>query len=212
MIKNRFIDMASTKELPLTRPSLLIRLRDARDPEAWRCFVEAYAPVVQSFLRRQGMQEADVMDVSQDVLVAVAGEIRRFEHQSDHRGSFRKWLFTIVRNRTADFWRRERRQTHGSGDSRTQQALAQVPMGGQDLEEQWDRQYMLTLFHAATTQVKRDFQESTWQAFWRTTVDRQSAQAVAKEIGISVPAVYMAKRRVLQRIQQQIEFLEGETI
>ena len=87
-----------------------------------------------------------------------------------------------------------------------------MPEGGQDVEEQWNRQYMLTLFHAATTQVKRDFQQSTWQAFWRTTVDHQPAQAVAEEIGISVPAVYMAKRRVLQRIQQQIEFLEGETI
>jgi hypothetical protein len=33
-------------EAPLTRASLLVRIRDRRDQEAWQQFVHLYAPVV----------------------------------------------------------------------------------------------------------------------------------------------------------------------
>ena len=59
--------------------------------------------------------------------------------------------------------------------------------------------------------VKDDFESHTWDAFWRTCVKQESAQTVASELQMSIAAVYMAKRRVLKRIQQQIAFLEGET-
>jgi RNA polymerase sigma-70 factor (ECF subfamily) len=41
-------------DLPTTRPSLLIRLRDAQDHEAWWQFVHVYAPVVWRFSPHAG--------------------------------------------------------------------------------------------------------------------------------------------------------------
>ncbi|HKB35845.1 MAG TPA: sigma factor, partial [Gemmataceae bacterium] len=55
---------------PHTRPSLLVRIRDAADREAWRQFVELYAPLVYRFARRRGLQDADAADLAQDVLSA----------------------------------------------------------------------------------------------------------------------------------------------
>ena len=46
-------------EIPATRPSLLVRLRDARDEAAWRQFVDLYAPLVYGYARKQGLQDAD---------------------------------------------------------------------------------------------------------------------------------------------------------
>ena len=57
---------------PTTRPSLLVRLRDGDDREAWRQFVELYAPLVYGFARRRGLQDCDAADLTQDVLQAVA--------------------------------------------------------------------------------------------------------------------------------------------
>jgi RNA polymerase sigma-70 factor (ECF subfamily) len=201
----------SDQTLP-TRPSLLLRLRSGQDQEAWSSFVAIYAPAVHRFLLGQGVQEADALDVAQEVLVAVAADIGKFEHRGDRSGSFRKWLFTIVRNRTTDHWRREWRQPRGTGDSGVQMALSTIPAASEDFEEQWNREYLETIFHTAANQVKTDFQAATWQAFWRTTVEDESPQAVAADTGLSLRAVYLAKRRVLQRIQKQIEFLEGELI
>jgi len=195
-----------------TSPSLLLRLRDDQDHQAWSSFVETYTPAIHRFLLGQGIQEADALDVAQDVLVAVAADISKFEYRGERRGSFRRWLFTIVRNRTTDYWRLERKQTRGTGDSRIQQALAEVPKASEDLEEQWNHEYLETVFHMAADQVKADFQEATWQAFWRTTVEHESPQSVAADIGLTLRAVYLAKRRVLQRLQKQIEYLEGEVI
>ena len=44
------------EEAPVTRPSLLLRIRDGQDHDAWRQFVQMYAPVVYGFLRKRGVQ------------------------------------------------------------------------------------------------------------------------------------------------------------
>jgi RNA polymerase sigma-70 factor, ECF subfamily len=203
--------MATSQESLQTRPSLLIRLRQTHDREAWAQFVDTYGPLVHGFLRRHGMQEADVLDVTQDVLTSVAAAIRSFEHKRDHSGSFRSWLFTIVRNRMTDYWRREGRHQRGSGDDGAQQILAQLPSNNDELEEQWNREYLQYLFHTVADQVRGDFQETTWQAFWRTAVGQEPLRTVAADLGISLPGVSIAKRRVLRRMQEQIMFLEGRT-
>jgi DNA-directed RNA polymerase specialized sigma24 family protein len=62
----------STTDEPQTRLSLLVRLRDPRDAQAWGDFVELYAPLVYRQARRAGFQDADAADVTQDVFRAVA--------------------------------------------------------------------------------------------------------------------------------------------
>jgi RNA polymerase sigma-70 factor (ECF subfamily) len=79
-----------------TSPSLLLRLRDDQDHQAWASFVETYTPAIHRFLLGQGIQEADALDVVQDVLAAIAADIGKFELRGECRGSFRRWLFTIV--------------------------------------------------------------------------------------------------------------------
>src|SRR5579884_2622007 len=116
-------------EIPATRASLLVRLRDPRDEAAWAQFVELYAPVVYGYLRKQGLQDADAADLCQDVLAAVAGAVGRLEYDPA-RGAFRNWLFTIVRNRLANWHAARGRRVQASGDSTTQRLLEQCPAPG----------------------------------------------------------------------------------
>ena len=67
-------------EAPLTRASLLVRIRNGRDQEAWQQFVQLYAPVVYGFARKRGLQDADAADVMQDVLRSVAGAADRLHY------------------------------------------------------------------------------------------------------------------------------------
>src|SRR4051812_33812708 len=117
-------------EIPPTRASLLVRLRDPRDEAAWQEFVDLYVPVIYGYARRQGLQDADAVDLSQEVLGAVAGAIGRLEHDPS-RGSFRGWLFTVVRRRLAN-WRRAR-QNRPRGAAVAPEALEQyaAPERGQ---------------------------------------------------------------------------------
>src|SRR5271154_791889 len=116
-------EMAS---VPDTHASLLIRLRNPRDQEAWATFLEIYLPLIFRLTRRRGMQEADAREVTQEVLMAVATAIGRWD-SDPARGSFRGWLSTITRNLVVNFLIRESRQPRGNGDTEFQRWLDQQP-------------------------------------------------------------------------------------
>src|ERR1700736_4307969 len=69
-------------ESPETRPSLLVRIRDAQDRDAWGQFVELYGPVVYRFGRKRGLQDADAADLTQTVFQAVSGAIQRLDYDA----------------------------------------------------------------------------------------------------------------------------------
>jgi RNA polymerase sigma-70 factor (ECF subfamily) len=196
---------------PQTRPTLLVRIRDAQDQEAWERFVDTYAPLVYGFLRKRGLQDADAADLTQDVLRQVATAARSLEYDVG-RGSFRGWLLTIVQNRLIDFWRREHVRERGTGDTDANHQLNQVAQPDDpSTSAEWDADYHRQLFHCAASIVRQDFSESTWQAFWRTAVDGQPGRDTAEQLGLTVAAVYLAKGRVMSRLKEQIHLLEGES-
>jgi RNA polymerase sigma-70 factor (ECF subfamily) len=191
-------------EGPLTQPSLLLRLRDTQDAEAWGRFVDLYAPVVFRYLKHRGLQDADAGDVAQDVLQAIAASIGRLDYDRQ-RGTFRAWLLTLTRNKLCDFLERQYRQTPGTGDSEMLRLLAAVQSPSDSDAAMWDAEYEQRLFESGVELIRGDFQESTWQAFWRTSVDGKDPSAVADELNLSVGAVYTAKSRVLARLKRELQ-------
>src|SRR4051812_7749300 len=99
---------------PETRPSLLVRIRDAGDRDAWGQFVDLYGPVVYRYARKRGQQDADAADLTQTVLQAINGAIERYDPAL---GSFRGWLFAIVRNHLHKLQDRQRQTSRGSGNT-----------------------------------------------------------------------------------------------
>jgi RNA polymerase sigma-70 factor (ECF subfamily) len=189
-------------DVPTTRPSLLVRLRDAHDAEAWQQFVQLYGPIVYRFGRRHRLQDADAADLTQDVLRAVSGSVGRLDYDPK-RGSFRGWLFTLAQRRLYDLLARRRRQEQASGDSATQALLDE--QAAPDSAEVWNQEHERQLFAWAAEQVRGQFTESTWRAFWRTAVEGGEAADVARELGLSLGAVYIAKSRVQARLREQIQ-------
>jgi len=194
-------------DAPSTRPSLLIRLRDARDEQAWTHFEGLYGPLIYGFARKHGLQDADAADLCQDVLRLVAGAVRGLEYDT-RAGSFRGWLFTVVRNQLRKFLGR-RPHDRGTGDSVTKGLLEQLPAPEED-QAAWDEDFRRRLFHYAAVQVRGDFSTSTWQAFWQTAVQGKPAKEVAAKLGLTAAAVYLAKGRVMARLKEQIKLLQEE--
>lgn len=190
-----------------TRPSLLVRIRDAADHEAWRQFVAIYTPLVYGFASRRGLQDADAADLTQEVLRAVARAANRLEYDP-RRGSFRAWLYTVVRNKLYDHRARRRRHPSGTGNSDVQELLEEQSAPGE--EEFWEQEYQQRLFRYAADQVKDCVEPSTWQAFWQTAIEGKSGKDAAQELGLSVAAVYLAKSRVTARLKTEIQRLQEE--
>jgi len=190
---------------PTTRESLLVRIRASDDGEAWSQFVEIYGPLVYDYGRRHGLQDADAADLTQEVLRAVAVAAGGFAYDP-RKGSFRGWLFSVARTKRIDLGERLARQAGGSGDSTVAESLEAIPDRSDDTEEaEWRRAYRQRLFDWAAEQIRGEFQESTWQAFWRTAVRGSSPANVAIDLGLTAGAVYTARCRVLARLREQIE-------
>jgi RNA polymerase sigma factor (sigma-70 family) len=195
------------EQTPTTRPSLLLRLRDPHDERAWREFTDVYAPLVYRLARRKGLQDADAADLTQDVFRAV---VRAFDNGAydPARGSFRGWLFRVARNLAVNHLLRQARQPRGSGDSSVRDLLEAQPALGDD--PALDAEYKRQLLYWAAEQVRGEFTELTWQAFWRTGVDGVAGAVVARELNTTVGAVYHCKSKVMARLKKKIEEVEGE--
>jgi RNA polymerase sigma-70 factor (ECF subfamily) len=192
-------------ESPTTRLSLIARLRDVRDTQAWSDFVNIYSPLVYGLARRHGLQDADAADLTQDVLRTMVLAAPGFAY--DHaRGSFRGWLFTVARNQLRKYLLARKRQP-GTGTGETYDLVCQQP--APDEVAAWEQEHRTRLFQLAADQVRDCFQPSTWQAFWRTSVEGEEARRVGEALEMSVGAVYIARTRGLARIRAEVRRLEG---
>jgi RNA polymerase sigma factor (sigma-70 family) len=198
------------RESPTTRPSLLARIRDPQDERAWAEFLEIYAPLVHRLARRGGLQEADAADLTQDVFRAVAGAIDRWDPDPAH-GSFRGWLFRIARNLMVNLLAAQRRAPRGTGDTDVAHLLERQPAPDGEDTARFDAEYRRRLFEWAVEQVRGEFRETTWQAFWRTAVEAQAPKVVAEELGLSTGAVYVYRNRVMARIRSKVEQVQEQS-
>jgi RNA polymerase sigma-70 factor (ECF subfamily) len=179
-----------------TPVSLLERLQCAPDSASWKRLVELYTPWLQGWLRQYGLQSADVDDLVQEVLAAVNKELAGFRREA-RPGSFRSWLRAIARNRLRDFWRARRRQRAGETVSDLEDQTA-------NLDRLWDEEHDRYVARRLLELIESEFEPGTVQAFRRLVLDGRRGDEVAKELGNSVNAVYIAKSRVLARLRQEI--------
>lgn len=194
-------------QMPETRHSLLVRLRDHRDAQAWGEFLEVYRPLIHRLIRRKGFQEADAEELTQEALIAVAGAIDRWEPDPE-RGTFRGWLFRIARNMMINFLSRSRPENRGIGGSAFEQLLAEQAVVSAEEQTVFGLEYRQHVFAWAARQVRSEFRESTWQAFWRTSVEGREINIVASELGLSTGTVYVARSRVMARLAENVREFE----
>jgi RNA polymerase sigma-70 factor (ECF subfamily) len=159
---------------------------------------------VYQFGRKRGLQDADAADLTQLVFGEVAQSINRLDYDPD-RGSFRGWLLAVTRNQMYKLLSRGRR------DLRQVESGLLDDMAAKHVDQAvWDEEYPRRLFRWATEQVRGEFEDGTWQAFWRTAVDGKSAKEVGDALAMSVGAVYTAKSRVVSRLRKVIGQVEDE--
>jgi len=189
-----------------TSASLLQRLREQPEGEAWQRLVGIYTPLLKQWLGRYGLQVSDVDDLVQDVLAVVVREMPQFEH-NQRAGAFRRWLRTILVNRLRGFWRARENRPQAGGDSDLGQMLDQLEDPQSGLSQLWDKEHDRHVMARLLEQIEAEVRPPTWQAFRRVVLDGKDEETVATELGISVNAVFIAKSRVLARLRREAQDL-----
>ncbi len=186
-----------------TRASLMDRVR-VREPRAWEELVDLYGPLVYQWCLKNLRDEHSAADVTQEVFAAVATSLPQFSLQGSAH-PFRRWLWTVTRNKLVDQVRRIGREPIGAGGSSANESLKQIA-GCDSLldDEPTTDAEVRELLARAIRQVESEFEQRTWQAFWRSTVDAIATNVVASELGIQPATVRQARSRVLRRLRAQL--------
>lgn len=175
------------------------------EPLAWRQLCQLYGPLVYAWCRKLGISPSDTPDVAQEVFRSVHGHVAGFRRDQPGQ-SFRAWLWTITRNKARDFFRSRAGREIAIGGTDAQLRLldhAEEPDShsfGSSSHWQIRPEVLLGL-----ETVRAEFEDRTWQAFWRTAVDEIPTATVAQELQMSVNAVRLARSRVLRRLRETLD-------
>jgi RNA polymerase sigma-70 factor (ECF subfamily) len=175
--------------------SLLERLRRPEDRAAWSQFVNLYTPLLYRWAQGTGLPEADAADLLQDVFTTLLRELPRFEYEPGK--SFRAWMRTILLNRWRTLQRRRAPRPVPPERLEGEPGDADPDLPGEAEERR-------ELVRRALALIEGDFAPATWQAFREYVLADRPAEEVARELGLSVNAVYMARSRVLRRLREEL--------
>ena len=189
-----------------TSISLLMRLQQTDDSRNWNRLVELYSPLLLLWLRKYDVQKSDADDLVQEVLMAVAKDLKSFDHNG-RTGAFRSWLRTILVHRLRNFWRARGRRPQARRDSDIDRRLDQLEDPSSEMSQIWNQQHDRFVARQLLASAEPSFEPRTWTAFRRVALDGAKPDFVARELGISVNAVFIAKSRVLSRLRQEAEGL-----
>lgn len=184
---------------PETRPSLIVRLKGERNEHAWMEFVSTYEPFLRRLVQRQGVPGRHVPDVTQQVLLAIARSVGGWRDDGDP-ASFRRWMKRVARNVVIEFMSRKRREVGGQGGTDLLELLDNVP----DVNDDQARKYEYELVVWAAEQVRGEFRETSWKAFWGTLIDGRPVAEVAAELGVTPGSIYMSRSRIMARIRAKV--------
>jgi len=158
-----------------------------------------FSPLLYEWARRLVPGEVEAADLVQDVFLRLVRALPQFQHNA--RGSFRGWLYTMLRN----CWRDQARRLKPPATPGADALEAQPDPRGDPADEFAEADYREHLTRRTLQILKSDFQPATWQAFWDCLIEERPAAQVAQALGLSVEAVYAAVARVRRRLRQELD-------
>ncbi len=186
-----------------TSPTLLNRLCDWRDHDAWVDFATRYNPAIRSFLRRYRLDPESTEELCQRVWVELAGRMRTYHY--DPGKTFRGWLRRLCQSRAIDLLRQRRADAvrsleHLAAVSFIEEAPEALDS---DADLASDRPALLLRAEKVQEAVRRRVNDRTWRVFWSIAIKGQSVREVAECAGISYYAAFAAQKRVGRMLREE---------
>ena len=186
-----------------TNPTLLNRLGDWLDHEAWLDFVTRYDPLIRSIPGRYRLDAETTEELCQRVWIELARRMRTYRY--DPGKTFRGWLRRLCQSRAIDLLRKKKAHSVEWLDDQPAGLLFEDASAGLDVDENAASQRSALLRQAEEVQdaVRRRVSDRTWQVFWNIAILGQSVREASAAAGISYLAAFAAERRVGQMLREE---------
>lgn len=179
-----------------TNTCLLVGLRDLGNEQVWQEFSNRYSPVLINFGRRLGLSEQDAEDAAQETLISFSNAYRDGQYDPA-KGRLRTWLLGIAGNRVRDLHRRRDKKAKAGANTQVFDNLAD----DHSISEAWEDEWRQAVLKACITELRQQVEPVTLEAFELYALKGVEADEVAKRLGISRNAVFLAKSRLIARLR-----------
>ncbi len=186
-----------------TNPTLLNRLGDWGDREAWFDFVTRYDPVIRSVSSRYRLDADTTEELCQRIWIDLARRMRSFRY--DPGKTFRGWLRRLCQSRAIDLLRKQKADAAHALEYHAAGSLFRDTADHCDAEEGagTERPLLLRLAEGVQEGVRRRVDERTWETFWKIAVLGQSVREASEAAGISYYAAFAAQKRVGRMLREE---------
>lgn len=175
-----------------TAESLIEAVALQRDRAAFAVLFRRFAPRLKAFAVRGGMAPSDADAVVQETMLAVWAKAAQFDRR---RASAATWMFTILRNKRIEVFRRERRPQIDPTDPALQGPIADDP-GDSLAAAELSAALLQRLASLPAEQA-----DIVRRAFW----EEKSHQQIAAECGLPLGTVKSRIRLALARLKAKLE-------
>lgn len=193
-------------DFPSTHASLLLPPHEA-PLECWEALHLRYRDVILGWCLRREVSHACAEDIAQEIWIKLLRDMSSYDPA---KGRFRSWLKAVVNNALTDYFRRQGRQPEhgGVGGTLFLERLANIasPEAAGDLSREIERSTR-NIAADVLARVRARLQETTWQAFYQTLVEKRPAGEVAQALGIGVASVYKNTFRVKKMLQEEFGYV-----
>lgn len=191
----------------ITTSTMLARMQRFDDQEVWQRFFERFRRPLERFAQRCGLSQVEAEDAAQEALTAFLESFRAGKYERA-KGRLSSWLFGIAFQLIAN---RRRRNAREAG-----RRAAPDAAGGEwaDVSDEraasnvWDAEWEAATLEACMRQAQRELSEKTFEAFRLIVRDNRTADEAAAALGMTREAVYVAKHRVLKRLNELMQEYE----
>ncbi len=195
-------------EMPETSETLIVRIKDPHDRDAWDRFETLYRPVIYRLARGRGLQDADAQDLVQQVLLAVASSVPRWERQSEEV-RFRHWLRRVTKNATLNALSRGAHDV-APGGSTLMNLLRDCPDPDHSLDEAIEWEHRREVYRRAARVVTQEVSAAAWQVFSQVVIDGEDPGRVAERLSKTIGSVYVTRCRVMSRLRDAVKTIDED--
>lgn len=170
---------------------LVARVANAADRQAFSELYQYYAPRLKAYCVQRGLAPGVADELVQEAMVIVWRKAASFDAS---RATVSTWLFTIIRNKTIDRVRREKRPDFALADALQSDTPVEQPDSSVLLQED------ILGLDKAITSLPEEQRALIQKAFYEDKSHRQ----IAEETGVPLGTVKSRIRLALSRLRQLV--------
>ena len=186
-----------------TRQTLLARVKDGSDSQAWKEFAGLYRALLARYIRAAGLPENWVEELTTQCMTALSDHVSSPAYDPSCR-AFKRWIWTLVRRRTQDALRT---YPDTSGPTPQQgQSLNATPQPDRVFERIWHDEHL----RHCLEQLRIEIEPRTFEVFRRIALDEWPVERSCEAYDLSPQYVFAMKSRLTRRLRRLMQSLLGQ--